>query len=46
MMLVNPRVGVSVSMETEAFAREVAGQSATELCSALLDKFGVALVSL
>ena len=45
LVLVNPRVGVSVSISTDSFAREVAGQSSIELCTALLAEFGGALVS-
>lgn len=45
-MLANPRVGISIKVSTEEFAREVSGQSAPDLCNALLNSFGIALVSL
>lgn len=46
LMLVNPRVGVSVIVPTNEFAQEVAGTSAVELFNSLLNAFSAQLVSL
>lgn len=46
LMLVNPRIGVSIQMSSASLSEEISGVSVTELCNSLLDSFAAELVSL